>query len=463
MDAGFFSMGLFSSKKSAHRGTIECAGLFLRLFAVIIISTLCCPPSMAQNAVPAFSAPDQEEAPAPSEITAEPIPDQRLENRLNAIFSQIPDFENFKAAVEEGVVRLTGKAESLSDVQEAKALTQRLEGVVFVVSDIRIQPEIEIRFAPVLRKAYSAADRIVRFLPLVFLALLIVTVFWLLARMIKQWDWLFTHLSSNRLMQYFLRQLVSHLFVLIGILVGLYVLDLTAVVGAIIGAAGLIGLVLGFAFRDIAENYLAGFLLSSRSLFSVGDRIDVVGYEGKVVRMTMRELILMTYEGNHVRIPNSEVFKSVTVNYSRNPQRECNFTVDIDNSEDLDHVRQVGCAALAGMTGVIDDPEPFMRVEEFGAYAMTVRFHLWVDQRAYSFRKVRSEAKRILKIALDEAGVKMPPPLREITLREEAKEKGDVSVEKHPQISAAEAARRVDVTPEEHIKRQIDEEIVRSI
>lgn len=440
--------------------------VFFRLFfAVILIGTVFCPQTTAQNAasIPGPPASEQGEAPAPPDIAAEPVPDQRLEKRLNAIFSKIPEFSGVKASVGEGVARLSGKVESLSDAQEARELAQRLEGVVFVVSDIRIHPEIEMRFTPAFRKAYSAADRVVRYLPMVFFALLVVFALWLMGRIIKGWDWLFSRMSGNRLMQYFLRQLISRLFVLVGILLGLYVLDLTAVVGAIIGAAGLIGLVIGFAFRDIAENYLAGFLLSARNLFAVGDMLEVSGFEGKVVRMSMGELILMTYEGNHVRIPNSEVFASITVNYSRNPQREVNFTVDIDTAEDLDHVREIGCAALAGMTGVIHDPASFMRVEEFGAYAMTVRFHVWVDQRAYSFRKVRSEAKRILKMALDEADIRMPPPLREITLRKEGTKHPDAGEREQPRLSAREAARQVDVSPEEHIKRQIDEEIIRSI
>ena len=153
----------------------------------------------------------------------------------------------------------------------------------------------------------------------------------------------------------------------------------------------------------------------------------------------------------------------MTVNYSRNPERECNFSVGVDTGEDLDHVREVGCAALAEMTGVLHDPEPFMRVEDFGEYAMLVRFHLWVDQRSYSFRKVRSEAKRILKMALDEAGIKMPSPQREVTIAREGRAARNAEPEKRPRMSASEAARQVDVSPEKHISRQIDEEIIRSL
>lgn len=442
---------------------MRCSGFVFLLFTSILLASAPRQPIMAQAAasVPAVPAQDNHDASSSQPIPAEPVQDQRLEYRLNAVFSEIPDFASVRASVKEGVVRLSGRVDSLVDERKAEELARRLEGVVYVVSDINVEPEIDIRFAPMIGKARRLAERIAAFLPTVLLSLAVVAAFWLVARMIKRWDWLFQRLSRKRLMQNFLRQLISHLVVFVGILIGLYLLDLTAMFGAIIGAAGLIGLVLGLAFQDIAENYLAGFLLSTRSLFGVGDRIDVCDHEGKVVQMTMRELVLMTHEGNHVRIPNSEVFKNATVNYSRNPYRECNFTVNIDTAQDLDHVQEVGCAALGEMTGVVHDPGVFMRVEEFGPDGMVVRFHVWVDQRAYSFRKVRSEAKRVLKMALDEAGIKMPPPLREITIRKPGN--WIKAVEERPRLSAAEAARRVDVSPEEHIKLQIEEEINRSI
>ncbi|MEZ4599615.1 MAG: mechanosensitive ion channel family protein [Syntrophotaleaceae bacterium] len=387
------------------------------------------------------------------------VPDQRLEERINAVLGVIPDFRDIRAESRSGVVRLTGRADRIVDSQAAERLVSRFEGVVYVVDEILIEPRFDIRFEPVLRKLESGMAWLQRLLPLLILATAIVVVFWGVGSAIARWEWLYSRMSSNRLRQIFLRRVMSRLMIFAGIILALYILGLTALVGAIVGAAGLIGLALGFAFRDIAENYLAGFLLSSRSLFSVGDRVDICQNEGKLVRMGMRELILMTYEGNHVRIPNAEVFRSVTVNYSRNPERECNFSVGVDTGEDLDHVREVGCGALAAMTGVLHDPEPFMRVEDFGEYAMLVRFHLWVDQRNYSFRKVRSEAKRILKMALDEAGIRMPSPQREVRIAPEGKP-GDP--EKRPRRSATEAARQVDVSPEKHINRQIDEEILRS-
>jgi small conductance mechanosensitive channel len=193
---------------------------------------LVCPCVNAQNSPSFIPEMENKKAPVPSTIPAEAIPDQRMEKRLNAIFAEIPDFAEISASVHQGVVQLTGRADSLIDVQEAKKLAERLEGVIFVISDIRIQPEIGIQFAPMFREAYRIAARFALFFPMLFLALIMVFVFWLLGKIIIKWEWPFTHLSQNRLMRHFLRQFISHLLLLVGILLGLHVLGLTAVVSS---------------------------------------------------------------------------------------------------------------------------------------------------------------------------------------------------------------------------------------
>ena len=103
---------------------------------------------------------------------------------------------------------------------------------------------------------------------------------------------------------------------LFGVLLALDILDLTALVGAVLGTVGVVGLAIGFAFKDIVENYLAGLLLSIRRPFALNDLVLIESHEGRVVRLTPSELILMTLEGNHVRIPNATVFKSFIYNFS---------------------------------------------------------------------------------------------------------------------------------------------------
>jgi small conductance mechanosensitive channel len=203
---------------------------------------------------------------------------------------------------------------------------------------------------------------------------------------------------------------------LIGVLIALEVLNATAIVGAILGTAGVLGVALGFAFKDILENYLAGVLLSLRQPFKPRDLVEIDGNEGHVIALTSRATILMTLDGNHLRLPNALVFRSVALNYTRNPTRRFGFEVGIGVGEDLVHAQRVGIEALRTVPGVVDTPPPRAFVIGLGESSVQMRYHGWVDQRSHDYLLVRSEAVRIVKEALDAQNVDLPEPIYRVRL-----------------------------------------------
>ncbi len=109
--------------------------------------------------------------------------------------------------------------------------------------------------------------------------------------------------------------------VVVGFVLALNLVGATALMGTVMGGAGVIGLAIGFAVRDALENYISSIMLSLRQPFRANDHVVIDGQEGKVVRLTSRASVLMTLDGNHLRIPNTIVFKAVIMNYTRNPER----------------------------------------------------------------------------------------------------------------------------------------------
>ncbi|MGV8944770.1 mechanosensitive ion channel family protein [Thermomonas sp.] len=144
-----------------------------------------------------------------------------------------------------------------------------------------------------------------------------------------------------------LRGVVKGVVILAGVLIALDLLGATPLISALLGSAGLIGLVIGFAFKDIAENYVAGVLLSLRKPFSPGDTVRIDTHEGKMVALTSRATILMTVDGNHLTLPNGAVFKSVLLNFSRNPKRRFKFVMTINTRASLHGAMDAGVAAIA--------------------------------------------------------------------------------------------------------------------
>jgi small conductance mechanosensitive channel len=392
-------------------------------------------------------------------IALEGPADALLESRLLAMFARIEALQDVRAKVNEGVVELYGTVPRKESKKIAQDLASRLEGVVYVENRIEEQTDIENRVSPTIKKVQQFLSRIVQQLPVVGIAGGVLVLFYWIPRLLFRWDRLYVRVGIDPLIRNLIRQVLRSLIFLLGLVLALEILDLTTLVRALIGTAGLIGISLGFAFRHVAENYLAGLFLSVQSPFSMNDLIQVDRYEGKVVRLSSREIVLMTLEGNHLRIPNSIAYQSIIVNFTRNPLRRFDFEVGVSVAEDLKFVKIAGCEALRGMKGVLTNPEPFMRVERLGDYNVIVRFFGWVDQREADLLKAKSQAIRTVKTALEKADITMPEPMQSVLLRPQAVDKIPHVKQEPPTFTVAElGVDEADVAVDTQLDRQIEKD-----
>jgi small-conductance mechanosensitive channel len=200
--------------------------------------------------------------------------------------------------------------------------------------------------------------------------------------------------------------------------VALDILGLVAFVGTVVGALGVIGVVAGIAFRDVVANYLPGTMLSMNPPFGPGDHVQIGEYEGRIVRVTSRETILVQNDGQHLRIPNVRLLREPIVNFERHRERRLRLLLDVAMSADLRRVREVGRETLLSLSGILREPRPSMRVMSIEADQVRVAFFAWVDQRATSFLELESRARQAVKEALLAADV--PFPTQEITVHRPA-------------------------------------------
>jgi small-conductance mechanosensitive channel len=385
--------------------------------------------------------------------------DAALRTRLQQVYGQVEAFEAIEVQVRSGVVHLRGTVLQSQQADEAAELARSMEETVYVVNEVSAQTDLADRVSPTLSRLEDYGTAFFDFLPVGLIALLIVFVTIGIARWIGRWE------PSGRgyvspLAWGLVRRVIQFVIALLGLVVTFDLLGVTSLVGALLGTAGVAGLAVGFAFQDIIENYLAGVLLSLRQPFRVNDVVSIADQEGRVVRLTAREVVLLTFDGNHVRLPNATVFKSVILNYTLNAERLFFFDVGVSSEEDLTEVQQVGVDTLDAMKGVLAEPPPFARVKELGDSTVTVRLHGWVDQEAADFHKVQSEAIRLVKQAFEEAEIEMPEP----TYRLQLYQAGDAAphAPKGPNSPVSEQADRIDVTPDERLERKVEEELRRS-
>lgn len=362
----------------------------------------------------------QATAKAPAIVVQGAPDDAAIRSSLVAVLGAIDGLENVEIEVTSGVVILTGDVPHSRATREVLDIAGRTEGVVYVLNRLDEEADVASRLRPATRKFNELGATALRVLPVAVIALTVVILFWFLG----QWagnrvNWLrragLSELSAN-----LVRRIVRLLVIGVGILIALEILDATAIFGALLGAAGIAGIALGFAFRNIAENYLAGVLLSARNPFAIGDLVQIGEFIGKVVRLTSRDTVLMTPDGNHLRIPNSDIITSAMTNFSRNPLRRFEFGVGISVDIDVVAARDLGISTLRQMKGILPDPGPQVLISELGDSTVQLRFFGWIDQRETDLPKARSEGIRLVKCAFDAAGIEMPEPIYRVHLREAA-------------------------------------------
>jgi small conductance mechanosensitive channel len=384
---------------------LRLAPLSLLLFVVLLFV------SGQSHAQPA------DEATAPGQAVAvEPVArDEAIENRIDRILRATGWYRNMRINVDEGIVFLDGIAGSQDQRIWARDLATRTEGTVAVVNRIEVREEAKWDFAPAFGEIESLARKIAVSLPLIVLAVLILPLAWWLSSVFAS---LARRVLAQRVEQDFLRNVIARAIAIpilfLGVYLVLQVAGLTGLAVSLLGGAGVIGIVIGFAFRDIAENFLASLLLSIRRPFSQGDVIGVADFEGVVQTMNTRSTILLTIEGNHVQIPNATVFKSTIVNYTAGPARRITAEVGIGYDTSIGETQSLIVDVLRGHEAILNDPPPMVLVDALGSATVNLKAHFWIDGRTLSPHRVRSSALRLIKRVLVENGVSMPDEAREV-------------------------------------------------
>lgn len=202
-------------------------------------------------------------------------------------------------------------------------------------------------------------------------------------------------------------------------------LALTAVVlfpsikpSSIIAGLGLGSVAIGFAFKDIFENFFAGMLILFRQPFQIGDFIEVEGIDGKVENITIRDTVVRQTDGQPVIIPNSLLFKNPVTVRTDQEQRRVRLVCGVGYGEDVDAARDVIAKAVERVETVMGDQPIQVFAAEFGASSVDFEITWWTGSEPVDVRRSRDEVISSIKKALDEADIEIPFPYRTLTFSE---------------------------------------------
>jgi small conductance mechanosensitive channel len=210
---------------------------------------------------------------------------------------------------------------------------------------------------------------------------------------------------------------------LVGVLVALVIAVPSFQPAQLIQLLGISGVAIGFAFRDILQNFLAGLLILLTEPFRINDQIIVGSFEGTVEEIETRATTIRTYDGRRVVIPNTNLFtQSVTVNTAF-PTRRLQYDIGVGYGDDIAKAKTVIVEAIAGVHGIIPNPPPEVLVVGLADYTVTLRARWWINppRRADTMESM-SDALQAIKNALTAAGIDLPFPTRQILFHDQTEE-----------------------------------------
>ena len=337
------------------------------------------------------------------------VDDGAIKKTLADLLGQFPGVYHVDVEVNDGAVTLGGHVDDDDSLDAVTAFTEKVEGVRLVLNRMRTDAEVLSgrQMAAKVLGEYGLVLR--RNWLLAILAVIFVLGFGMLAKVFgRSSETLLSPFIKNPLLRSVVGSILSSLILLGGILLGLSVLNLTHAVVSVLGLAGVVGLALGFAFKDIAENFIASMLLGVRRPFSIGDFITVAGKSGSVLSLNTRATMLITPDGNHVRIPNAVIYKETLINASATPTSLGTIDVMIPYEASTAEALEVMNEALQSTDGLLQEPTPRALVQSLETNGVHLRATYWLPTKGIDGDKLQSDLRLKIKVALQKSGITPP-------------------------------------------------------
>lgn len=232
---------------------------------------------------------------------------------------------------------------------------------------------------------------------------------------------------KDTILSSFAGEFIRWSFYTIGITFALFNLGLGGVAGSLVAGAGVTAIILGFAFKDIAENFLAGILLAISKPFVIGDIVEVNGVKGPVLQVDLRSTQIKTVDGRDIFIPNSIVIKNIFTNYTRDGYLRLDFLVGLDFNDDIEKARTLIIDHLKTQNDILPEPAPNAILDELGESAVVVKVMFWTNifhtakkDQLLLGEPLKSKMIREVKDLLQKNGFNMPAQIIEHKMYDES-------------------------------------------
>jgi len=276
--------------------------------------------------------------------------------------------------------------------------------------------DIDKAFELLLNKLEQWGHHLVLMLPNLFLALVLLVVTFMVARIIRNGlDKVIARFSHSPALNNLISTLLHLSIVMVGFLLVLSVLKLDNIVISLLAGVGIAGLALGFAFQDIAANFISGTIIAVQKPFGVGDMIETNDYFGVIERISLRTIDIRKVTGELVKLPNKMVFENPVTNYSFHGIRRIDLDVRVSYNEDLEQVQQIVIEALQEVKNRVKTRDVEVMYDKFAESSIDFKVRFWVTySRQFDYVSAKSDAIIRIKKAFDSRGIVIPLPMRKL-------------------------------------------------
>ena len=270
-------------------------------------------------------------------------------------------------------------------------------------------------------------NHFIALLPNIALALLVFTGFLVVARVVKD---LLQYVVRDRLhtqnLKVVLGRLVQGAVILIGAFISLSIVMPSLKADDLVQLFGVSGVAVGFAFRDILQNFLSGVLILLTQPFQIDDQIVYQDYEGTVENIQTRATTIRTYDNRRIVIPNSELFTNSVLVNTAFEKRRLQYDLGIHYDEDIDQASQLILEAMEEIEGVLKDPPPEVIVVDLAPSTVNLRARWWMDPpRRSDVLEMTSKILKAIKNKLMAHNIDMPYPTQQILMQAPAGQDND--------------------------------------
>jgi small conductance mechanosensitive channel len=237
---------------------------------------------------------------------------------------------------------------------------------------------------------------------------------WILVRYLSRWivrfDQSNDHFDISRRDLRTIDRLLDYVVIVIGIIITLAIMGWTNLLVSALTAAGVFTIIVGFAVKDVAANFISGIFILIDRPFVPGDFIELTEFSGTVQNVSLRTTTLITLDGPVVFIPNSKVAMEPTINYSMAKDRRINFTVSIAQENDISQAIQIITGVLQAQAGVLSDRTQLALVSDLREYAVDISVTCYA--KTDDFLTQASQVRQQVMAALKDNSVELAVPVR---------------------------------------------------